>query len=96
MALKYKVPDLEVGYPPAMGGLAVETALKVLAGAPVACTTQINAQIGLTHGDETPSVPHPDSYIDQMVVPDGPPDMLVTGGMGPGYDPKTYKVDYPQ
>lgn len=96
MALKYKVPDLEVGYPPAMYGLAIETALKVLAGSKVACVTQINAQIGLTHGDETPSVPHPDLYIDQMVEPDMPADALITGGMGKGYDPKTYKADYPQ
>ena len=96
MALKYKVPLLEVGYPPAMYGLAIETALKVLSGAKVACTTQINAQIGLTRGDETPSVPKPDLYIDQMVVADGPPDLLVTGGMGAGYDPKTYKPDYNQ
>ncbi len=96
MALKYKVPDLEVGYPPAMYALAIETALKVLSGAKVACTTQINAQIGLTHGDETPSVPHPDQYIDKMVISDGPADMLVTGGMGQGYDPKTYKANYNQ
>ncbi len=96
MAIKYKVPVLEVGYPPAMYGLAIETALKVLAGTKVACTTQINAQIGLSRGDETPSLPHPDLYIDQMVVPDEPPDMLITGGMGPGYDPKTYKADYNQ
>jgi ribose transport system substrate-binding protein len=79
-----------------MYGLAIETALKVLSGAKVACTTQINAQIALTHGDETSSVPHPDLYIDQMVQPEGPPDALITGGMGPGYDPKTFKVDYPQ
>jgi ribose transport system substrate-binding protein len=96
MALKYKVPDLEVGYPPAMGGQSMEVALKVLAGAPVACVRQINSQIAVTHGDETASVPHPDLYVDQMVVPDGPADMLITGGMGPGYDPKTYKADYPQ
>ena len=96
MALKYKVPDLEVGYPPAMYSLAIETALKVLNGAKVQCTTQINAQIALTRGDETPSVPHPDLFVDQMVVPDGPADMLVTGGMGQGYDPKTYRADYNQ
>ena len=96
MALKYKVPDLEVGYPPAMYALAIETTLKVLSGAKVPCVTQINAQIGVTHGDETPSVPHPDLYVDQMVVPDGPADMLITGGMGPGYDPKSFKADYNQ
>jgi len=96
MALKYKVPDLEVGYPPAMGGHAIESALKVLAGSSVPCITQINAQIGLTHGDETPSIPRPDLYVVEMVVPEGPADMLITGGMGPGYNPKTYKADYPQ
>ena len=41
-------------------------------------------------------MPHPDLYIDQMVSMDGPADMLVTGGMGPGYDPKSYKADYNQ
>eukprot|EP01037_Dinobryon_pediforme_P015630 gene15630-15776_t len=96
MALKYKVPDLEVGYPPAMGGQAIETALKVLAGSAVPCITQINAQIAVTRGDETPSIAQPDLYVDQMVVPDGAADMLVTGGMGPDYNPKTYKADYPQ
>ncbi len=95
MALKYKVPMLEVGYPPAMGGQAIETALKVLDGAKVPCITEINSQIAVTRGDETPSI-RPDVYIDEMVVKDGPADMLVTGGMGPGYDPKTFSVDYPK
>ena len=95
MALKYHVPMLEVGYPPAMGGTAVEVALKVLAGAQVPCTYEINAQIATTDGDETASIKR-DLPISEMVVPNGPPDMLVTGGMGADYDPKTYKVDYPQ
>ncbi|MBB3148783.1 ribose transport system substrate-binding protein [Phyllobacterium trifolii] len=94
MALKYKVPMLEVGYPPAMGGTAIEVALKVLAGAQVPCTYEINAQIATTEGDETASI-HPDMHIKDMVLPDAPADMLVTGGMGPDYNPSTYKVDYP-
>ena len=28
-------------------------------------------------------------------VPDGPDDMLVSGGMGPGYNPSTFKIDFP-
>jgi ribose transport system substrate-binding protein len=31
-----------------------------------------------------------------MVMPNAPADMLVTGGMGPDYNPSTYKVDYPR
>jgi ribose transport system substrate-binding protein len=34
-------------------------------------------------------------YVEQHVVPDGPDDMLVSGGMGPGYNPATFKVDFP-
>jgi len=95
MALKYKVPMLEIGYPPAMGGVAIDVALKVLAGAKVPCNYEINAQIATTDGDETASI-HRDVPISELVSPAGPPDMLVTGGMGAGYDPKTYTVDYPK
>ena len=28
------------------------------------------------------------------MVANGPDEMLVSGGMGPGYNPTTYKVDY--
>lgn len=95
MALKYKVPMLEVGYPPAMGGTAIDVALKVLGGAKVPCTYEINAQIATTEGDETPSI-RPDVHIKDMVMPNAPADMLVTGGMGPDYNPSTFKADYPK
>lgn len=95
LAIKHDIPMVEVGYPPSMGGTAVEVALQVLAGAPVPCTYTINAQIGVTEGDETASV-KADIAIEKMVVADGPPDMLITSGLGPDYDPATYTVDYPQ
>ena len=34
-------------------------------------------------------------YVEQHVVADGPDDMLVSGGMGPDYNPTTYKIDFP-
>lgn len=95
MALKYKVPMLEIGYPPAMDAKALEVALMVLKGASLPKIYEINSQIGVTRGDETPSVPRPDAYIDQMVIKNGPADALVTGGMGKDYNPKTFKVKYP-
>lgn len=94
MALKYKIPMLEVGYPPAMGGVSVDVALQVLAGAKVPCNYEINAQIAVTDGDATASI-RPDLAIKDMVVEEGPADMLITGGMGPDYNPSTYSVDYP-
>jgi ribose transport system substrate-binding protein len=95
MALKYKFPLLDIDYPPAMMGVSLEVALKVLAGASIPCIYQINSDIVLSKGDETASIPHPDMYLEDHVVPNGPDDMLVSGGMGPDYDPTTYKVDYP-
>ena len=95
LALKHKIPMLEIGYPPAMGGVSVDVALQVLAGAPVPCIYTINSQIAVTEGDNTPSVTT-DLRINDLMVPNGAPDMLVTGGMGQDYDPKTYSVDYPQ
>jgi ribose transport system substrate-binding protein len=95
LALKYKVPMLEIGYPPAMGGVAVNVALQVLAGTKVPCNYEISAQIATTDGDETPSVRR-DVPLSSLVSANGPPDLLVTGGMGPTYDPKTYAVDYPK
>jgi ribose transport system substrate-binding protein len=34
--------------------------------------------------------------LTDLVVDKGAADMLITGGMGQDYDPKTYSVDYPQ
>jgi ribose transport system substrate-binding protein len=95
LALKHKVPLLEVGYPPAMAGEAIKSALAVLNGAQVPCITEINSQIAVTEGDNTPSI---DTRlgIKDMVVLDGPADLLVTGGMGPDYDPTTFSIDYPK
>jgi len=95
LALQHKVPLLEVGYPPAMAGEAIKSALAVLNGAQVPCITEINSQIAVTEGDNTASI---DTRlgIKDMVVLDGPADLLVTGGMGPDYDPTTFSIDYPQ
>lgn len=95
LALKYKIPMLEIGYPPSMGGTALDVALKVLQGQALPKIYEISPQIALTRGDETASVPHPDQYIDQVVDAKGPPDEIIDSGMGPGYNPTTFKVKLP-
>jgi ribose transport system substrate-binding protein len=67
----------------------------VLSGAAVPCIYSIPTNIVLSHGDETPSIPHPDMYLEDHVMPNAPDDMLVSGGMGPDYNPSTFKIDYP-
>jgi ribose transport system substrate-binding protein len=93
-ALKYHVPMLEIGDPPAQGRLAIDVAIKVLSGTTVPCVVTVNSQIGLTDGDETPSV-HADRAIKDMVVPNGPPDLLITNDLGPTYNPATAHIQYP-
>ena len=95
LALQHNIPMLEIGYPPAMGGVAVNAALQVLKGAPVPCLYEINAQIATTDGKGTASI-RPDLSFKDLVSPTGPANLLVTGGMGKDYNPTTYKVDYPK
>ena len=95
LALKYRIPMLEIGYPPSMGRTSLEVALKILDGQPLPKIYEISPQIALTRGDETASVPHPDQYIDQIVDAKGPPDEIIDGGMGPGYNPSTFKIKLP-
>lgn len=94
LALKYDIPLLEIGYPPAMGRTAVEVALKVMEGRPVPCIYHIPVTIGLTQGDETASV-RPDMYVKDIVRKDRPADFLIWGGMGPDYDPTAFSINYP-
>ena len=44
MAIKHKFPLLDIDYPPAMMGVSLEVALKVLSGASVPCIYTINDQ----------------------------------------------------
>jgi ribose transport system substrate-binding protein len=94
LALKYKFPLFNFDYPPAMGGESVEIALKVLQGIPVAKIHSINSQLTLTEGDETASV-KADQWAKDYIRADKPNDYLLSGGLGPSYDPATFKVDLP-
>jgi ribose transport system substrate-binding protein len=94
LALQHKFPLFNFDYPPAMGGESVEVALKVLQGIPVAKIHSINSQLTLTRGDETPSV-RADQWADEYVQANKPNDYLLSSGMGPDYDPATFKADLP-
>lgn len=94
LALEHGIPMLEIGYPASMGGESIEIALNILKGTPVPCTYQINSQIAVTEGDETPSV-RADLWVKDMAISDGASNLIITGGMGPDYDPGEFSVDYP-
>lgn len=94
-AVQHKVPVLNIDYPPAMGGVAVKVALDVLAGTPVPKIFSVNADITISKGDETVSV-KADRWAEDYARLDKPNDLILSTGLGPDYDPATFKADYPQ
>lgn len=95
MAVENKVPVLNFDYPPAMGGAAVELALQVLAGASVPKLYFVNSDVVVSKGYETASI-KADRWVEDYVRLDKPMDLILSSGLGPDYDPKTFSVDYPQ
>ena len=95
VAVENKIPVLNVDYPPAMGGVAVDLALQVLAGAKVPKLYIVNSDIVVSKGDETPSI-HADRWAEDYVRLDKPMDLILSSGLGPSYDPNSFKADYPQ
>lgn len=95
IAVENEVPVLNFDYPPAMGGAAVELALQVLSGASVPKLYFVNSDVVVSKGHETPSV-RADRWVEDYVRMDKPNDLILSSGLGPDYDPKTFSVDYPQ
>lgn len=89
LAIEHGFPLFNFDYPPAMGGEAVQIALNTLQGLPVAKVHSINNMMTLTKGDETTSV-HADQWADDYIRDDKPNDFLLSGGLGPDYDPATF------
>jgi len=95
LAVEHDVPVMNYDYPPAMGGMAVELALDVLAGKPVPHQFEVNANISISKGDETTSV-KADQWVEDYARLDRPNDFILSTGLGSDYDPQSFAVDYPQ
>jgi ribose transport system substrate-binding protein len=95
LAVEYDVPVINFDYPPAMGADAVELALEVLAGNPVPKIFEVNVEVIVSKGHETTSV-KADKWVEDYAQMDKPGELILSTGLGPDYDPSTFKVDYPQ
>jgi ribose transport system substrate-binding protein len=84
---------MSIDNPPAGGGVALETALKVLQGLPVAHDNFIDTIVTVTKGDETASI-KADMPAEDYAKMDAPADLILSTGI-PNYDPETFKADYP-
>jgi ribose transport system substrate-binding protein len=94
-AIKHKVPVIDIDYPSAMGGTAIDVALDVLAGKPVPHIVQMNADVMVTKGAETPSI-KADQWVEDYAEMSKSPDYTLGNGLGSDYDPKTFKANYPR
>jgi ribose transport system substrate-binding protein len=94
LAVENEVPVFNYDYPPAMGGVAVNVALDVLAGKPVPHQYEMSVDIAITKGDETPSV-KADKWVQDYARLDKPNDLILSTGIL-DYDPNSFNVDYPK
>ncbi|HEY1864447.1 MAG TPA: substrate-binding domain-containing protein [Roseiarcus sp.] len=93
LAIRHGVPQAAVNYPPAMGLRSVEVLLEVLRGRSVPRWVEVPTEIVVTRGDATRSV-RPDLWSDEHVRWDLPDDLILASGLGPSYDPRSFRVHY--
>lgn len=94
LALKYKIPMLEISDPPAQYRTAIGVAVNILNGAAVPATYTVNSQIAVTEGDETASIKS-DVPFASLALPNKPSNYLISNDLGADYDPTTAHIQYP-
>ena len=95
LALKHEVPMVGIDYPPAMGALAFEVLFDVMEGRGIPRRIEVNQQIVVSRGHETPSV-IADVFVEDYALLDKPDSLIMGHGLGPDYDPTTFEADYPK
>ena len=93
LAIRHGIAQAAVDYPPAMGLRSVEVLLEVLRGRSVPRRVEVPTEIVVTRGDATRSV-RPDLWSDEHVRWDLPDDLILASGLGPSYDPRSFRVHY--
>lgn len=95
LAVRNDVPMVGIDYPPAMGAVAFQTLFDVLEGAGVPRRIEVNQQVVVSRGHETPSV-QADVYADEYALMDAPGSVIMSSGVGPDYNPETFSANYPR
>ncbi len=95
LSVKHDVPMVGIDYPPAMGARAFEVLFDVLRGAGIPRRIEVNQQVVVSEGHETPSV-KADVFTADYALMDRPGSVIMSSGVGEGYDPATFSADYPR
>jgi len=94
LAIRNRVPLAAVDYPPVMGIKAVEVLYAVLRGNWVPKVVDMPSEVILTKGAATRSV-RAHLWAEDHVRWDLPDDLILSTGLGPAYNPRSFRIHYP-
>ncbi|WP_187432245.1 hypothetical protein ROLI_000170 [Roseobacter fucihabitans] len=95
LSVTHDVPMVGVDYPPAMGARAFEVLFDVLDGKGIPSRIEVNQQVVVSEGHETPSV-QADVFVSDYALMDKPGSVIMSSGVGVDYDPATFTAVYPK
>lgn len=91
LAVQHSVPAMSFDYPPSMGYASVMVGLDILSGKSVPHIYEINTDVAVSKGHETPSV-SADLFVEDLAQLDKPNELILSTGLGPDYDPNTFSA----
>jgi ribose transport system substrate-binding protein len=94
LAIRHKVKLAAVDYPPQMGARALEILHQSLSGRWVARKVSVPSAVIVTRGHASRSV-KPDRWAESHVRWDLPDDLVLGSGLGPAYNPRSFRIHYP-
>ena len=94
LALRSETPLAAVDYPPSMGIKALEVLLTSLQGCWTPSSVKVASEVIVTKGAATRSV-RPDRWAEDHVRWDLPDDLILASGLGPAYNPRSFRIHYP-
>ena len=94
LAIRNRVRLAAIDYPPAMGGRAVEVLYAAMCGHWVPREVDMPSEVIITKGHSTRSV-RADVLAEDHVRWDLPDDLILSSGLGPAYNPRSFRIHYP-
>jgi ribose transport system substrate-binding protein len=94
LAIQSRTALAGVDFPPSMGIKALETLLCALRGGWTPSSVQVACEVVITKGAATRSI-SPDLWAEDHVRWDLPDDLVLASGLGPAYNPRSFRIHYP-
>lgn len=94
LAIRNRVKLAAIDYPPVMGTKAVEVLYAAMCGRWVQREVDMPSEVIITKGHATRSV-RADVWAEGHVRWDLPDDLILSSGLGPAYNPRSFRIHYP-